>query len=230
MFEPMLRCVRSTNGWQDPEAYEAQAWRLHTPRGGHVRKRRLQAVKPLIPKDGTLLDIGSGPATLSKDFPCRVVACDTSVPMLRKAKERIGDVVRCDARFLPFRDRSFDLSFESSCLYLVNEKQTMLGEMKRTARRRVIVFESNRLSPRRLYDKYVRRVLVTPEHPTPREVKEYMHRAGMSPKLHMVGFSPIIGGELALRLWKPLEWFVESCPVLRLLAGGILAYADLENP
>jgi len=226
----MPRYVRSTNGWQDPEAYEAQAWRLNTPRGAYVRERRLQAVASLIPKHGTLLDIGSGPATLSKDFPCQVVACDTSVPMLRKAKERIGDVVRCDAQFLPIRDRSFDLSFESSCLYLVDEKQTMLEEMKRIARRRVIVFESNRLSPRRLYDKYVKRILAAPEHPTPGEVREYMHRAGMSPKLRMVGFSPIIGGELVLRLWKPLEWFVESCPVLRLLAGGILAYADLEKP
>jgi ubiquinone/menaquinone biosynthesis C-methylase UbiE len=175
------------------------------------------------------LDIGAGPATLSQDFACHVVACDLSAPMLKKAKQRVDDVVRCDAQHLPIRDTSFDVGFESSCLYLVSEKETMVREMERVARRRVIIFESNRLSLRRLYEKYVKSIAMSPEHPSPKEVVKYMRKVGLCPRIRLVGFSPMGGGSLVLKLWRPVEWFVESCPGLRNLAGGILAYADLEK-
>ena len=221
--------MKSTNGWQDPEHYEAYSWKLGTLRGEHVRQRRLQAVLQHLQKGVSLIDVGAGPATLSKDFPCHVVACDLSVPMLVAAKRRVGEVVRSDAQYLPFRDKSLDVSFESSCLYLVTEKSLMIKEMERVARKQVIIFESNRLSPRRVYEKYIKGVAVSPEHPSPREVMKYMSDAGLSPSLQMVGFSPFMGGGLALRFWKPVEWFVERCPGIRSFAGGILAYADLQE-
>jgi hypothetical protein len=68
-----------------------------------------------------------------------------------------------------------------------------------------------------------------PEHPSPKEVKKYMAGAGLSAKIRMVGFSPLAGGFLVMKLWKPVEWFIESCPGMRLFAGGILAYANLEK-
>jgi ubiquinone/menaquinone biosynthesis C-methylase UbiE len=221
--------VSSTNGWQDPDGYEALSWKLKTARGEHVRQRRLQAVLRILDGAISLLDVGAGPATLSKDLPCSVVACDLSIPMLKKAKQRVGDVIRCDAEHLPFRDKSFDTSFESSCLYLVMDKEEMVKEMRRISRRRVIVFESNRLSLRRLYDKHIKSIAVSHEHPTPNEVSKYMVGAGLSPRLRMVGFSPTVGGSIALKVWEPVEWFVESCPGLRMFAGGILAYADIAK-
>jgi len=225
----MLRFVKSSNGWQDPEGYEALSWKLGTPRGEHVRQRRLRAVLRLLKRNESLLDVGAGPATLSKDFPCRVIACDLSAPMLKRAKQRVDEAIRCDAQHLPIRDASVDVSFESSCLYLVSEKETMMIEMQRVARSRVIIFESNRLSLRRLYEKYFKGVKMSPEHPSPNEVKKYMLHMGLSPRMRMVGFSPIMGGSLALKIWKPIEWLVESCPGLKMLAGGILAYANLEK-
>lgn len=224
-----MKFVKSTNGWQDPEGYEALSWKLNTARGEHVRQRRLQAVLRLLDADELLLDVGAGPVTLSKDFPNKVVACDLSTPMVKKAKQRVGDALRCDAEHLPFHDKSFDTSFESSCLYLVKEKEKMIREMGRVSRRRVIVFESNRLSLRRLYEKHIKRIAVSQEHPTPSEVSKYMIGAGLSPRVRMVGFSPIVGGSFALKAWGPVEWFVESCPGIRMFAGGILAYADLEK-
>lgn len=226
----MSRSAKNTNGWQDPDSYETFAWKLGTSRGEHVRRRRLRAVLSLLNGCTSLLDVGAGPATLSKDFPCLVIACDRSAPMLERAKQRVDDAIRCDAQYLPFRDTSFDVSFESSCLYLVSEKDAMIKEMKRVARRRIIIFESNRLSLRRLYEKYVKGAEMRPEHPSPNEVRKYMFQEVLSPRVRMVGFSPIAGGALALKIWKPIEWLVEICPGLRMFAGGILAYADLEKP
>jgi hypothetical protein len=225
----MSKSAKNTNGWQDPDAYEFSAWKLGTPRGEHVRERRLQAVLGLLKEEQYLLDVGAGPATLSQNFPCHVVACDSSTPMLKRAKERVGDVVRCDAQYLPIRNASLDIAFESSCLYLVGNKNEMIGEMRRIAKERVILFESNRLSLRRLYDKYFKGLKMVPEHPSPSEVKKYMIQARLSPNMTMVGFSPMVGGSSIMQLWKPIETFVETCPGLRLLCGGILAYADLEK-
>ncbi len=226
----MLSSARNTSGWQDPDSYETLSWKLGTTRGEHVRERRLRAVLRLLDTNDSVLDVGAGPATLSKDFPCRVVACDLSVPMLKRAKERVEDAVRSDAQRLPIRDNSFDVSFESSCLYLVDNKLTMIEEMGRVAKKRVIIFESNRLSLRRLYEKHLRKVVTSPEHPSPDEVGKYVSAAGFSPKMSMVGFSPIMGGSLALRVWRPIEWFAERCPGIRRFAGGILVHVDLEKP
>lgn len=175
------------------------------------------------------MDVGAGPATLSQGFPCEVVACDSSAPMLRKAKPRVQDAIRCDALYLPVRTGSFDVAFESSCLYLVNDKNAMLKEMCRVARKLIVVFESNRLSPRRVYDKYIKGSEMRPEHPKPSEVKRYMTQAGLSPTIQMVGFSPLFGGAALLRVWKPIERLVERFPGLRNLAGGILAYAHIDK-
>jgi len=224
-----LRSVRNMNGWQDPDSYEASSWKLGTPRGEHVRKRRLQAVLRLLQDAESLVDVGAGPATLSQDFPCEVVACDFSAGMLGKAKMRVHNAIRCDARYLPVRAGSFDVAFESSCLYLVDDKNAMVKEMCRVARNLVVVFESNRLSVRRLYDKYIKGLEMRPEHPTPSEVKRYMAEAALSPTVQMVGFSPVFGGAFLLRIWKPVEWFVEWCPGLRNFAGGILAYAHIDK-
>jgi hypothetical protein len=149
--------------------------------------------------------------------------------MLKMAKQRVADAVRCDAQHLPVRDAGFDISFESSCLYLVSDKRAMVREMQRVARKRVILFESNRLSLRRIYEKYLKGVKVKPEHPSPSEVKKYMLDAGLSARIQMVGFSPIVGGSLALKISKPVERLAESLPGLKTLSGGILAYADLEK-
>jgi ubiquinone/menaquinone biosynthesis C-methylase UbiE len=149
--------------------------------------------------------------------------------MLGKAKPRVHDAIRCDARYLPFRAGSFDVAFESSCLYLVKDKGAMVKEMCRVARSLVIIFESNRLSVRRLCDKHVKGSEMSPEHPTPSEVKRYMAEAGLSPKIQMVGFSPLFGGDVLLRIWKPIEWLVERLPGLSNFAGGILAYAHIDK-
>jgi len=150
--------------------------------------------------------------------------------MLRKTKERLHtDVVRCDAQALPFRDKCFDTSYESSCLYLVGQKRSMLEEMARVARKRVIVFESNRLSPRRLYNRFFGKRKYA-DMLSPSQVKKYIRESKLSPRssvVRMVGFAPLMQKKSVLKLWGPVESFIEACPVLRLFAGGILAVVDL---
>ncbi len=219
-----MRCTSASQSWTDPDAYEAEAWKLGTPRGEHVRRRRLQAVLPLLSDAELVLDVGVGPATLSRDFKPRVVGADLSATMLCRAKERIWEVVRAHSEYLPFRDGSFDVVFESSCLYLTQDKLAMLLEMRRVSSDSVVVFESNRLSLRRLWDKYFRRRGMYPEHPTPGEVRGYMKKAGLDPQLRLVGFAPPFGGKHVLRIFSPLESLIEYIPLVRLFSGGILAH------
>src|SRR3972149_2975942 len=89
----MLRSVKSSNGWQDPEGYEALSWKLGTPRGEHVRQRRLRAVLGLLKRNESLLDVGAGPASVNKDFRCRVVVLYHSRRRRKRAKQRADDVI-----------------------------------------------------------------------------------------------------------------------------------------
>ena len=64
----------------------------------------------------------------------RVVGCDFSESMLRKAKERLGQsviLVACDFHELPFPARSFDLVTGSFILRSVQNMEQFLSEVKR---------------------------------------------------------------------------------------------------
>jgi ubiquinone/menaquinone biosynthesis C-methylase UbiE len=212
------------SGLRLAEEYEASSWKLGTPRGQHVLRRRLRAVLPLVASVETVLDVGCGPATLSQYFPCRTVGCDLSLSMLSSAKKRLHAVVLCDALHLPFKDGAFDKAFESSCLYLLGDKVGGLEEMLRVSRGGIVAFESNIWSLRRL-------LLGSKErHPSPPELKRYYTLAGVKPKVTYVGFAPFSSWKLVFRLWSLLEQLIERVPVLNYLCGGIMAYADSHPP
>jgi SAM-dependent methyltransferase len=87
--------------WYDDEFQPA-------PLEGHA----WQAVKPLIGEgSGRLLDLGCGTGAYSgalAELGWNVTGVDVSEDMLRRARERGVDVVRSDAKALPFEDASFD--------------------------------------------------------------------------------------------------------------------------
>ena len=95
----------------------------------------------------TLLDVGAGNGLSSRYFPTetRVVACDGAAGMLRHNPVR--DRVRCSATRLPFGDRSFDAATCWELLHHLDEPATAVAEMLRVARRRVLLFEPNRIHP-----------------------------------------------------------------------------------
>jgi SAM-dependent methyltransferase len=94
-----------------------------------------------------LLDVGAGSGFSSAFYPdrVRVVACDYAAGMLAGNPAR--DRVRCSATELPFADGDFDAVSCWELLHHLDDPVGALREMWRVARRRLIVFEPNRINP-----------------------------------------------------------------------------------
>jgi len=217
---------QKTNGQEQvlwAEGYESAAWKLGTRRGEYVLNRRLEAVLPLLSGLRLLVDVGVGPATMSQHFPCEVVGCDTSLFMLKHAMKRISAVVLADADFLPFRDRAFDIAFESDCLPYVRDRVQAVREMARVSRGKVVTFDSNRWSLRRMISGK------SGAHPSPPQLKNYHRGVGLRPLVQLVGFGPLVQSRVVFEMWPPIERMIERTPLLHYLCGGILVYSETRN-
>ncbi len=95
----------------------------------------------------SLLDVGAGSGFSSMYYPpsIRVVACDYAGGMLDS--NPAPDRTRCSADRLPFRDATFDAVTCWELLHHLPDPVGALREMWRVARRRMIVFEPNRIHP-----------------------------------------------------------------------------------
>jgi len=211
-------CRREASQGED---YESITWRLGTPRGEYVLKRRLGAVLPLVHGSRLVVDVGVGPATLSQHFGCEVVGCDISVSMLRQAKQRISEAVLADAECLPFRNKVFEIAFESGCLPYVRDRLQVVKEMARVSRERIITFESNRWSLRRLV------AGKSSAHPSPLQLAAYHEKLGLQPSVQLVGFAPFVQLKLFFEAWPQIERVIERTPLIRYLCGGILVHSRL---
>jgi len=205
------------NEWA--EGYESETWKLETRRGEHVLNRRLEAVLPVLLGSRLVVDVGVGPATMSRHFPCEVIGCDTSLPMVKRARRGIAEVVLADADHLPFRDKAFDAAFESGCLPYVADRVQAVREMARVSSGRVVTFESNRWSLRRIITGR------SSAHPSPPQLKGYHRTVGLRPFVRLVGFAPFLQSRVVFAIWRPIEKMIERIPLLRCFCGGILVYS-----
>src|SRR3989442_12901448 len=89
-----------------------------------------------------VLDVGIGTGRFACPLTERefqVVGADISVPMMLKAREKgLSDVVRADARNLPFRNSAFDSVLLVHLLHLVDDWVNVVHEVGRVARLLVI--------------------------------------------------------------------------------------------
>ena len=86
----------------------------------HIADGLLDRLDELERQPSTILDIGCGTGYLTKllaqKFPqAHVVGCDLS-PKMTSIATSFGDVVCCDAHFLPFKANYFDLVVSSLTL------------------------------------------------------------------------------------------------------------------
>lgn len=95
----------------------------------------------------SLLDVGAGSGSSSRNYPksIRVVGCDFADGMLRD--NPLPDRVRCAADTLPFEAASFDIVTCWELLHHLEDPVAAIRDMWRVARRRVILFEPNRIHP-----------------------------------------------------------------------------------
>jgi SAM-dependent methyltransferase len=95
----------------------------------------------------TVLDVGGGNGLSSRYYPARisVTACDYAAGML--SGNPVRDRLRRSAEALPFRAGCFDVVTCWELLHHLDHPVAAVGEMLRVARRRVILFEPNRIHP-----------------------------------------------------------------------------------
>jgi SAM-dependent methyltransferase len=95
----------------------------------------------------SLLDVGAGNGFSSGYYGSgvRVVACDYAAGMLDNNPMR--DRVRASGAALPFADGTFDAVGCWELLHHLDDPVAAIREMYRVARRRVVMFEPNRINP-----------------------------------------------------------------------------------
>ncbi len=94
-----------------------------------------------------VLDVGAGSGFSSAFYPpgIQVVASDYASGML--AANPVRGRIRAEATALPFESGAFDLVTCWELLHHLDDPCRALAEMWRVARRRVVVFEPNRIHP-----------------------------------------------------------------------------------
>lgn len=110
---------------------------------------KIQFIRKNVPlaKDTTLLDIGCGNGFFTYYFAkmCQVTGLDFSKQMLKINPH--NKLVYGDAENLPFPDESFDITFCSSLLHHLSNPEKAIQEMKRVAKKYIIISEPNRNNP-----------------------------------------------------------------------------------
>ena len=135
----------------------------------------------------TILDIGAGNGLSSRYYPrqIRVTACDRAAGMLDQ--NPVAQRLRCSATALPFTDDSFDIATCWELLHHLDDPVAAVAEMRRVARRAVVLFEPNRIHPGHivlgLTRKSERKSLLF----SPRYLRRIVDRAGGSIRLHVRG-------------------------------------------
>ena len=107
-----------------------------------IMRQITDAMQHVLRSCTTVLDVGVGTGRFAcplKESGFRVVGADISVPMMLKAKEKgLSDVVRADARNLPFQSNAFDCVLLVHLLHLVDDWANVVHEVGRVARLFVI--------------------------------------------------------------------------------------------
>jgi len=106
----------------------------------------LSELKSLNPE--TILDIGCGTGyitnIISKELDSRVIGCDKDSNRISFARFNFGqEVILADVTQLPFKDNSFDVVVASEIIEHIHCTEAALEEIKRVARKNVVITVPN---------------------------------------------------------------------------------------
>jgi SAM-dependent methyltransferase len=128
-----------TNAARPSIPFDRIADRYDETRGGVARAARYaDAIGPHLDPGLLTLDVGVGTGILAAELTrrrFRFVGIDLSPPMLRKARERLGNrVAQGDARRLPVRDGAVEQALSVWVLHVVGDVPAVLAEVARVLR------------------------------------------------------------------------------------------------
>jgi SAM-dependent methyltransferase len=110
---------------------------------------KLSYIESVIPlARAAVLDVGCGNGVFTQYLKPRcksLAAVDFSANML--AENPFRTLVQGDVASLPFQTGSFDVTFEANVLHHVDSPRQVVQEMRRVARRWVVLIEPNRNNP-----------------------------------------------------------------------------------
>jgi ubiquinone/menaquinone biosynthesis C-methylase UbiE len=117
-------------------AFDRMADRYDETRGGEARGSSMaDMLGPWLDAAGPVLEIGIGTGLIASALRSRgvdVVGVDLSMPMLAKARDRVGPrLVVADAMRLPVRDGAVAAAYMVHVLHLVGDVATTLAEARR---------------------------------------------------------------------------------------------------
>lgn len=107
---------------------------------------RLSAMKPYIESNDTALDVGAGSGNFSKRVANHFDAKVSGVDIIDYRDSDI-EILFFDGKTLPFPDKSVDVAFAAFVLHHDKSHANLLKEMKRVARRKIIIFEDTFFTP-----------------------------------------------------------------------------------
>ena len=105
------------------------------------QQRRIVNKTPL--SGGSLLDIGCGSGEYLKIFSEKLGKPNVAGLDIYKASVPGIKTFKGTAEKLPFKDKSFDTVFEKDALHHIKDKRKAIAEMKRVARKEIILVEAN---------------------------------------------------------------------------------------
>jgi ubiquinone/menaquinone biosynthesis C-methylase UbiE len=147
----------------EPEVMDsaAEAHDYDTMDHSHVNQIFVSDLLQLQPHFATILDVGTGTAQIplelcNRQLQTRVVAIDMAEHMLavgRRNVERAGLTERirlqlCDAKRMPFADRSFAVVMSNSIVHHIPEPFAVLTEMARVVEPLGLLFVRDLLRPK----------------------------------------------------------------------------------
>jgi len=98
--------------------------------------------------EGEVLDVGCGRG-IAYRYATRIIGVDVHLPSLKRARKVCEDVVYADARYLPFKDGSFDTVVAVEVIEHMTKRDgyRLLSQMERVSRRRIILSTPNLYLP-----------------------------------------------------------------------------------